>query len=537
MNPSGELETMHPSLNASAKTWGRHIAIAIAYAIGLFLCRQVIIPHFVLLSGVRVLVLILTPYRYWPALIVGEESVLVPMSIACWSQFGVVWSLINLVPATALTAPFVYVARKRGPLLERKGHVHVGVLLMCALVVSIVCTAYNLLMASVTIVPADFPTIHYDQWAAEWLLGNFLGILTVAPIALAIHQGWKEHGWKGLFQHAGESRIVFESACLTVPLLALLLWIGFTMPHVRGVAQICLFLPVVWLALRHGWQGASIGGTLASVAVIVLMPEQFDHNTLQAEVVVAFAISTMLLVGARIGVLNRHAEQERADVRVALELARNNILVGEMQLRATSQALEQIRETVRSGFTMMLGRLRHLQPAIDDGSYQRIALVAQDQIYRLADGLHPLTWRERGLPAALREGAIARMLDEAGIRYQCDLRGPLSGLSSNLHLVIYRMIGEAVSEGCRKQDISDVAVRVRGGEASGRRWVAVSLVFRRQPAHLSQVKWNELLPRLGRTASGVGIKALNHRAAAFEGWAREREFSDGRRISWLMLDP
>lgn len=527
---------MQLHLRTSAMIWGRHIAVAIAYAFGLFLCRQIIISHYVLLSGVRVLVLMLMPYRYWAALIVGEEFALVPISILCWPQFGAAWALLNLLPATAFSAPIVYVARRHGPLFDRKGHAHMGVLLLCALIVSVACTGYNLLMTASAVVPAGFPSVHYDRLGSEWLLGNFLGILTVTPIALAVYEGWKEHGWKGLYQRASESPMVFESTCLTVPMLAVLLWIGFTMPHVRGIAQVCLFLPVVWLALRHGWQGAAIGGTLASMAVVALMPEQFDHNTLQAEVVIAFAISTMLLVGARIGVLYRHAEKERADLGLALELARNNIQIGEMQMRATAQALEQIRETVHDGFTLILSRLRHLQPAVDDVGYRRVALVAQDQILRLADNLHPTIGRERGLPATLHDGSLMRLLREAGIDYQCDLRGPLSILSSALHIVIYRMIGEAVVEGCRRQDISTVSVRMRCGESSGRRWIAVRVVFRRKPMQIIQIKWNELLPRLTRLTSGAGIKALNHRAAAYEGWARERQLSDGRRISWLMRD-
>lgn len=525
-------------VKAWARTGWKYAAVALAYAAGLWLFRQITIPHYVLMTGVRVAVLSLMPYRYWPALIVGEEFALIPMTIACWTQLGPLWSLLNLLPATAFSAPVVYAARQRGPLLARMGHIHVGVLLMTSLVVSIVCTAYNLLMVSTVKLPPNYPTIHYDQLAAEWLLGNFLGILTLVPTVLAIHQSVKKHGWKGLLHEAGESRIFFESACLTVPMLAVLLWIGFTLPHVRGVSQVCMFLPVVWLALRHGWQGAAVGGTLGSLAVVALMPEKFDHGTMQAEVIVAFAISTMLLVGARIGVLNQRAEKERADVRQALELARSNFQMGEIQMRATSHALDQIRETVRGGYAMMLGRLRHLQPAVDDAGYQRVALSAQDQLLRLADSLYPTSWRERGLPATLREGPIARMLTEAGVRYLCDLHGPISQLSMTLHLVIYRTICESIAEACSRQDISEVRVRVRSGRIAGRRAVAIRVgVHRQHVVDQADVRWDELMPRLKRTSTGLGMKALKDRAASFEGIVRDRERPDGRSISCLMLDP
>lgn len=528
---------MHERVRGLARYVWKHVAIVATYALVLWLFRQIIIPHYILLSGVRIAVLTLLPYRYWLALIIGEEFALVPMTVACWTQLGVVWSLLNLIPATAFMAPVVYVARERGPMIGKTGHVHVMMVLVCTLMVSAVCTAYNVLMVSTANLPPNYPTIHYGQLAAEWLLGNFLGILTLVPTVLAAHERVKQHGWKELLSHVIESRAVFESLCLIVPMLAALLWIGFTLPHVRGIAQVCLFLPVVWLALRHGWQGAAFGGSLASLAVVVLMPEKFDHSTLQAEVIVAFAISTMLLAGARIGVLNQRAEKERADMRLALELARSNFHIGEMQMRSAAQALDQIRETVRGGYMLMLGRLRHLQPAIDDGGYMRVALNAQDQLYGLAESLYPQSWRERGLPSALREGAVARMLDEAGIHYSCDFRGPISRLSMSLHLAIYRTVCEGIGEGCNRKDVSAVHVRVRAGDRDGRRWVVVQLRFRRHPGDLPYVNWDQLVPRLMRSSSGLGMRALQDRAASFEGAARHREWLEGRNITFLMLDP
>jgi glucose-6-phosphate-specific signal transduction histidine kinase len=528
---------MHERARALAKAGWKHMAIVTAYAMGLWLFRQIIIPHYVLLTGVRVAALALVPYRYWPALIIGEEFALVPMTVTCWNQLGATWALLNLLPATALMAPVVYAARERGPLIEKQAHVHVVMLLVCALAVAAVCTAYNLLMVSSAMLPANAPKLHYDQLAGQWLLGNFLGILTLVPTVLACYEGVTRHGWKWWLSHAVESRVVFESACLIVPMLALLLWIGFTLPHVRSVAQVCLFLPVVWLALRHGWEGAAFGGTMASLAVVVLMPEQFDHGTMQAEVIIAFAISTMLLAGARVGVLSARAEKERADMQFALELARSNFHIGEMQMRSTAQALEQIRETVRGGYSLMLGRLRHLQPAIDDGGYVRVAAAAQEQLFGLADSLYPQSWRERGLPAALREGAVARMLDESGMHYACDLKGPISQLSSSLHLAVYRTVCEGIAEGCTSKDVSAVRVHVRAGRRAGRRGVLVQLNFVRHPVDLAYVKWEDLIPRLVRSSSGLGMKALRNRAASFEGVVRRRERPQGRSISCLMLDP
>jgi hypothetical protein len=177
-----------------------------------------------------------------------------------------------------------------------------------------------------------------------------------------------------------------------------------------------------------------------------------------------------------------------------------------------------------------------MTPVIDDRSYRRQALVAQDQLYRLADSLCPVT-RERGLPAVLREGPIARMLDETGIAYWCDLRGPVSVLSSTIHLAIYRLVCEAVADGCSRRDVTDIRVQVRCGRRGDRRWSVIRINLRSEQGRLAQVRWDDLLPRVLRTATGLGWPAIEDRASTFEGRAREHRISGGRCISVLLFDP
>jgi len=299
-----------------------------------------------------------------------------------------------------------------------------------------------------------------------------------------------------------------------------------------------MFMPMVWLALRHGWKGAAIGGTAASFAVIALMPARSDQSTLQAEVVIAFAVSTMLLMGARIALLNHRAEKERNDLRLALALAQRNVHAGEMQLQVTSQVLDQIRETVHSSYSMMMGRLKSLQPTINDRSYHLQALIAQDQLYRLADSLYPTALREHGLPATLSEGALPRVLSDTGITYRSEIRGPLGQLSPAIHLAIYRITCEAVADACIRRDISEISVVVRCGRHQDRYWVMTRIDCRTHPQQVEHVRWNELIPKVVlRTTSGLGRQAIEDRAATFEGRARERTLPDGRRISVFLLDP
>lgn len=519
--------------------WLRQTAVVVTYAALVSLVRELSFSHWLLLGGLHMTVLLLAPYRYWAALFLGEMVSLGYVSVTCVDQLGITWSICNVVLSSVWTAPVIYACREYWRIFPTRTTINMGVLLLGTLLVTLIRTGASLLLVSTAKLPAGYPPLHYGFLASQWILGSYVGILTVMPFVLVIREVLQESNWRELGVRFIKSRLAIESVFVLIPTLAFLIALGLnasTSANTRQLAQMMMFLPVLWLTLRYGWQGAAVGGMLASLAVVALMPHMFDLDTLNAQVFIAFIISTMLIAGARIGALDQQAQRERTDMRLALALAQRNVRMGEVQLHMTSQALEQVRESVHSVYNMMLGRLRNVAPVIDDRSYRRQALVAQDQLYRLADSLCPMT-RERGLPAVLREGAIARVLEESGMSYWCDLRGPVSLLSGTIQLAIYRLVCEAVADGCARRDISDIRVQVRCGHRSDRRWAVVRVNLRARAARLEHVRWDELLPRVLRTATGLGWPAIEDRAATFEGRAREHSITNGRCISVLLYDP
>ncbi|MBE1162534.1 MASE1 domain-containing protein [Dyella acidiphila] len=506
-------------------------------AVGLF--REISIAQWNVLTGLRLTVFLLAPYAYWPALIVGESGYFIGLSFQCGPDYGMAWAVLNAIPSSLYVAPLMYWIRERLRPVAKDYSVDMGALLGGALLVSICVMSISMLLFYVMKLPPGYK-IHNLELISRYLIGNYLGALTVTPLALFIHQLSRGAGWRVLYRRAVNNSVFFETAALALPVFAFLLWLGInTPPHapMRQMVQVAMFLPVVWLALRHGSKGGAVGGTLASGAVMLLMPELRDPSTLQAEVVLAFAISTMLLMGARITALDGRAKREEYDIGMAYALAQRNVYIGEMQLRMTSHAVEQIQESVQMGFATIMGRLRQLQPAVDDRGYQRQARVAQDQLHRLADSLYPRALRDRGLLNALKDGTMAGLLEEGGLTYSCDLRGPLSQLSYTLRLTIYRIVWEAVAEACARKDISDIQLRIRGIHAGGRQGAIVSVHFHADPVRLKQARWDDLLPRIARSTSGLGLQAIRDRAGLFGGRTRTRAWSDGWRISALLFDP
>jgi len=514
--------------------WLKHIALAVCYAVGYSLLREFSFSHWVMFAGFRLCLLILVPYRYWPALVVGEMVPLAYLSFNCLEQFGWMWSAAVMVPPIALAMPVVRFCKEQRRLFPARTITSMNVLLFCSLLVSIIWATADIVALSLAAIPAGYD---YRGAAGRYFLGVYIGILATVPLVLAIREEWLNHTFREMLARMTESRLVLEAVSLLLPSLALLTWLASgAAGDASQAARMAMFLPVAWLSLRHGWRGAAVGGTAASIAVVLSMPARHDHETVQAQAFIAFTITTMLMLGARIAALHQREERERTDTRLVLAMAQRNVYLGELQLRETSYALEQMSGAIQASYTQLLGRLRCLLPGTDERSYYRQAAVAQHQMYRLADSLYPLSWRERGLPAALREGSIPRALDEAGIIYWCDIgsRG-INDLSMSVQLALYRLAAEAIAYSCAKRNVSTIRMRLRAGVFGGRRWAVLCVDSSVDYERLGRVRWDDLLPTLG--GSGMGLGAIKDRAGVFEGRVHTRTRVQGHRISLILFDP
>lgn len=526
------------------KKWLPHVAVALAYAAGFALLRSVSFSHWELIAGFRLSVLLLAPYRYWPALLLGEMGPLAYTALECMDRFGLVWACVFMLPPMAWSMPIAYFCRERLRVISRiEGTVDISHLLICALLVSLICTGRDTLTMALTKLPQDYVLPSYRVLMARWFLGNYLGILTLVPLVMLFRQRWT-----GLFKRKVVRRVIggrawMELLPFLVALLALLFWsLGGASDDARQTLQMLMFVPVVWLSLRRGWQGAAIGGTLASLMVVFLMPSRYDQQTLQAETFLSFAITAMLLLGGRIAILVERGFRESREACLALALAQRNVQLAEAQLRQAAQAMQQVRETVQAGHHSTMVQLRHLLPGIGEREYSRHATEAQEQLYHFADTLYPSNLEKRGISSALREGPVARALDEAGVVYWCDTpETGLEQLSQPLRMALYRLTNESIAQLCRRRSVSNVHVRLRVGSFGGRLWAVLCVDGVSQPERLERVRWDALLPRIMCGSADMGMETIRNRVGIFQGHARSRSMRcAGRqtsRISMIVFEP
>jgi len=520
------VERVKPIVRSSALP--RQLGVAVVYCASVALAGRFSMSHWIVLTGLHLGALLLVDYRYWPALFAGDVAWLGYLSLTSYAQLGALWALVNLIPPIAWYAPLVLMFREHWGLDPARGSTNMPALVVCSVAVSGIATMITIGQLQVTPLPSG-SALHYEEIIPRLVLGNLLGVLTVTPVLLVWQQGLAATGWRWRtwLRQCSESRLAIEAAFAAAPFIGALCWAGGRHGEMRDVVQLAMFLPVVVLAMRHGWRGAAVGGLLASAGIMVLMPRHDDAVALQAEAMMAVAIAAMLVIGARITYLDGRVEREQSEMRTALAQTQRQVNEEEAELRAVARALEEFRESFQGVLHQMLGRAGNAEGAEPaKGAALRGGQLAPPR--GAVDPLHPSMLAEWGLPGALGEDALARLLHDAGMDYSWDLRGPVKLLRQGTNLALYRIVLETLADACSQRDVAAVRIRIRCGELR-RSWAVAVVDIRRDPEGAAKVDWPQLLPRLHLRASGMGRRAIEHQAALFEGAVRERPMPYGRR--------
>lgn len=526
------------------REWGRHGAICAGYALLYVLLRDFSVSHWNLPAGLRVACLLLLPYRYWPALFIGESLPVGYHAWDCHDQFGWRWAALAAIPPILPISFAVAWAKRHARLMLGARQVNMTMLLGVILAGAILTAAGNALTLAATQLPPDSPPlIITSQILFGYFLGNYLGAIALVPtvlvVQLALARGAR------LTQSATRWYGHLTRDCLIGVLLPLIVLVGLVFSSQGDsmqVFRIAMFLPVAWLTSRYGWQGAAIGGTLASFAVTMTSTMVRDPGVIQAQAMMAFAVTTLLLLGSRIAHQVHTTSTVQLDTLRGFQLAQQGLYLEELRMRQAADALEHIGQSIRENHNRLLDRLRHVLPANEEHIYSRHVVLAQHEMHRLANALHPRGWRERGVPATLREGPFAQAVHLTGATYQCDLSGRgLSQLAPDVHLTLYRLACEVLVYVLSRAPMQHVHLQLRGGYTGGRRWVVMRLVGELATANENETgprpdadSWKQAMTLLG--ASGLGMNTIRDRAHIYGGAVHVRDSQRGLGVTLLLHD-
>jgi hypothetical protein len=455
--------------------WLLQLGVAVGYGLVYLATAPIATGHWPIHAGVRLACLLLTPYRYWPALYIGEALPNAYETFAC-TDLGTAGIIAGSIPPFTVVMPIVWWCRNKFPPLPFKSErvVDVKALLTCILLVSLGNMAYSWTVISFAKnVIGPFAPL---SWLVDYFFGPYLAIVSVVPWVLMARLDYRAGHLREQLQNILGCRLTLDTATLLVPAVCLLVWLDRTGNEQTSlIATIAMALPMAWLTLKHGWRAVAVSAPLVIACIsIAIPPEEAPDGKLYAIMMfLTITVTSLFALGARISVQLAKEEEERRSLLNVQRVARQSLQLSELRMRQTSQALEYLAGTLHITNSRLLEQMRRIVPNIESHAFYKQTINTQSQVYRLAESMHPIAWRERGLPAALNE-TVARALDEAGIAYRCEINGRgFSRMAPAVLTATYRTACEAVVYVTSRLACTRVNLMLRGGETNGRRWVVL----------------------------------------------------------------
>ncbi|MBE5268809.1 MASE1 domain-containing protein [Stenotrophomonas sp. B2] len=471
--------------------------IAGMYAVTCWAARQVSLDQFYLPAGIRVAALLLCPPRLWPYLLLGEYAYFAQMRYPLIGKYGLAWVILGsvfLMPAVAL----VVRAHRRFMTATTEGW-----LLSMAVSAALIATALKLGLAH--LLSENPSSVPFATRAVRFVLGDYIAILTVAPLALLWIRRRSLYEWK-FWKHAP-----------TVAALALLISLGAFMASgvelpdaTKTSLQLVMALPVVALTCIHGWRGAAAGVPLLNIVIAMTtpasgLPGSFDQRTFMMQQLIAVAGTALLLLGSRITQhYHQHARHDLDGSQTA-RLSRTAHMASELDLRQRALDLRKIADGVEKSLNHTADLLKmhgHHAPAMD---LLHTSTTHSRQFRELTSLVYPTEVEQVGLYVALQVSGISENWDRTSRVALPRMTGDPCRLSIALQLAAYRTLTETVAL-LLKHERGQIQIQARCGSLHGQQGILISASLLDRDRHLSLETAKLIVERLSSRALAYGGK-------------------------------
>jgi hypothetical protein len=521
-----------------AHRWLAHLGVALGYALAyLVVVGTLSNAPWPFAAGLRIACLLLVPYRYWPALVVGEVVPLAYRYLGYIDDWGLTAAVLSSIPPIALAMPVVWWFRMRAGLFPSRDLVDVRKLLYCTLLLSALWATASFAVISMIHLRSG-PYRMPSGAAFSIFIDLYLVLLMVTPWVVIAWIHPREalrslFSWRAVATNPATRDVVM--AVMLVGVLAALYRVADG--TLKAFVMLMLFLPALGLTLKHGWRVCVFGGTLCLISICLIVEwwrPAPDMQQIQA--LLASLITFLYLFGARLSTQTQMLEKSQHETFQTQQVAKHSLVLSEDRLQQTSQALEWVVGIMRLDYTRVMQRF--IPEALRD-DYSQDFWNVQQEVYLLAESIYPSAWRERGMGAAMEE-TLGRALREAGIAYSCDTPGHrLRFLSKASQVALYRMACSAAANFSASPACIGVHLTLRMGRRHGAPWVALrmdGMLEESQVAYgLLQAKARQGVAEILGTRV-VADSELPLLARLFRGNARWRTTSAGLRFTALLSD-
>ncbi|MEG0184889.1 MAG: MASE1 domain-containing protein [Stenotrophomonas sp.] len=444
------------------------LVLTVLYAIACWASRQVSLDQFYLPAGVRVAAVLLCPPRLWPYLLLGEYAYFAQMRLPMVDKYGLSWVVLGsalLMPAVML---IVHAHRKMMATTRNAW------LISVAAVSALVVTTLNLALAHLLWpTPPEMPVL---ASIARLVVGDFIGILTLAPLALLWTRRTSNSRWTSGFA---------PPAVAAMALMAMLglyaAWLPSDEANARTSIQLLMALPAVVLTCLYGWRGAAIGVPALNLIIgLTTIPSAhtgaFDATAFASQQIMAVTGAALLVLGSRITHYYHRSRLGEVGERDALRHARNSLVASELDLRERARHLRKLGDGIDTSLSEVVNWLNAQGHPTIANSLLHLASVHSRQFREQTSMVYPAALEHLGLYVALQAGGVRETWELSHRVMRPRLLGDPCQLSVGLQLAAYRTLTDAVSL-LLNSEAGQISVRVRCGRVGPRRGILMSVAL------------------------------------------------------------
>lgn len=484
-------------------------------------------------GGLRFILLLLLPWRYWPAIICGEyygrfthDGLSFP--IAWIYEF---WGKLSQ-PLSSL--PVLWWLKRRWQVQDIEVPRGMWLLLLGIVLNGVANTAANFIFVWIT------PVLYTERNILNWVVTAFVGATDVAlvftPAAAVALLGFGD-----LFRKPGVWRDLAAAAGFVL-LLLLVTGLGLDRGGLRhDYLPLLMPLPMVYFAYRYGWRGATLALLMLALAESInirggVFPGINSRNLLLLDLSGFMALLLGSAIDAQRSGKRQLARRNRELRELGIQLqkaARRNLLLEERQIKRVVGALH---DELGQNLTALRTQLKLAEPELVKAGVAHVGKSLSGQVDRmrqsvraLMNGLRPAALDDLGLIAVLRTGPIAEFVEQAGVRYSFSLAGDgelVASLHPELATAVYRIAQECATNCVRHARARHLELRLLLTRHHGQLMVVLEV----------QDDGIGLLPDKVTTGGGRGLQGIRDRVMAFEGVIHLKKLEErGTRIRVLLL--
>ena len=421
------------------KEWVKGIALTALYCPAFLLAWYLSVDQWYLPAGIRAASLFFLPYRYWPYVYAGDAMAYLFLRIPMADKYSEQWAYLSplLLAPTVSIVPFIF-RQILGDLTEKMRWISI-----VALATAMWSAVSNLLINRMLIGPAYSDAL--DKFM-RWSVGNYVGMLViVAPLLLVLNKRDQLHSPRQFWR---------DSALAAAFMIGLVLAVHaeYAKPELRQVLLMLMIAPGVALTIRHGWRGASLGVSIAAIALGLTLPYvgfdvyvgAHDATTFVAQLALTISSTALLVLGVIISDHYGKARQLGIAEGQALKIAQTGFFSSERLMRDRVVAMTQAQSRIDESHKALIQLLKEKGHSAAAMELTRHGAIHAQQFNEYVSAIYPARIEQQGLYDALQSSAFSSIW-AGGLPVRYMLSGRPKRLSVDTQLTAYRSACSAIA--------------------------------------------------------------------------------------------